>query len=71
MPTDRFTRGYLAACQNLVVAHGLDGTAEDLLRESGMERRELLRAQRESGYGSRRMCPIIRSATPDDTGSEP
>lgn len=59
--TDRFVDGYLAACQN-IVAWGEPHLAEMLITESGETAATLLKAQRKSGFRSRQMCPIIRSA---------
>ncbi len=65
--TDRFVEGYLAACQN-VVAWGEPHLAEMLITESGETVTTFLKAQRESGYRSRQMCPIIRSAAREAIG---
>jgi hypothetical protein len=60
---DDFVAGYLAACQNLLSMFDQPQAVEEMLRESGYSRTDLLRAQRESGYRSREMRPLIRKAT--------
>ena len=60
----RFIDGLMFASQELACDHQ-GGFAEDILRASGFSRRDLLSAQRKSGYESRKMCKIIRRATPN------
>lgn len=62
MSNDNFIAGYLACCQNLISMYDQPTMVEELLRESGYSRKELLAAQRRSGYRSREMCPLIRTA---------
>ena len=59
-----FIDGLMFASQELACLHQ-GGFAEDILRASGFSRRDLLSAQRKSGYESRKMCKIIRRATPN------
>lgn len=66
--TDRFVEGYLSACQNLV-AWGELHLAETMILESGETVETLLRAQRESGFKSRQICPIIRRAAREAIGA--
>ena len=61
----RFIDGLMFASQFMAVDHREGGFAEDILRASGFSRRDLLSAQRKSGYESRKMCKIIRRATPN------
>ena len=61
----RFIDGLMFCAQELVCDHQ-GGFAEDILRASGFSRRDLLSAQRKSGYESRKMCKIIRRATPNE-----
>lgn len=62
---DGFIAGYLAACQNILHLHDEPTVVVDALRHSGFSGKELLSAQRASGYRSRQMCPLIREAVSD------
>lgn len=57
-----FAMGVLFSAQFLAINHDKEELAEDLLRESFVPRKELLAAQRLSGYESRKMCRLIRRA---------
>lgn len=57
-----FLSGYLAAVQFLVIGHGMDSIAEEAMRESGYTEQEFLNAQKETGFETRKMNAIIRSA---------
>lgn len=59
---DRFTLGYLCACQNLAISYMEDSTASDLLRESNIPKQEFLDAQKGSGYENKKMKQIINEA---------
>ncbi len=57
-----FLSGYMAACQFMAISHGLDSIAEEAMRESGYTEKEFLKVQKLSGYETRKMNSIIRSA---------
>ena len=60
-----FLDGLLYAAQFMAISHREDLFAQDILYSSGFSRRDLLMAQRRSGYESRIMCRVIRLATPN------
>lgn len=55
-----FVEGILWAAQFIAVSHGEESLAVDLMGESGMSEKQFAKAQRESGYESRAMMPLIR-----------
>lgn len=60
-----FINGVLYGAQFMAIDHHEESFAEDMLRNSGFSRRDLLNAQRRSGYESRFMNKIIKCATPN------
>ncbi len=56
----RFIDGWLAACQNIAITHGEDSIAVELLSE--FDEDILLRAQKRTGFESRKMNRLIREA---------
>lgn len=60
--TQEFLLGYLAALQFVIISHGMDSIAEEAMRESGYTENGFLKAQKQTGYESRKMNKIIRNA---------
>jgi hypothetical protein len=64
-----FLDGVLFAAQFMALDHNEGGFAQDIIQSSGFSQRDMLRAQRRSGYESRTMCRLIRRAIPNKSVS--
>jgi len=60
---DGFAAGIVYAAQQIASTADQPTLAVEILKESGLSRKELSETQRKSGYESRLMMPLIRKAT--------
>ena len=59
---DEFLMGFLCACQFMAISHGLESITEEAMRESGYKEDDFLRVQKKTGYHTRQMNKIIKTA---------
>ena len=58
---DCFIDGVLYACQEIVISHGQDTMACEIMRGAGTEK-EFFRAQKNTGHETQKMNQVIREA---------
>jgi len=59
---DEYYLGVITAAQFIALDHDQPSMVSDMFYSYGLDTNKLLKAQRQSGYQSRKMCPIIRDA---------